>query len=83
MVAALLHDIGKGGLTEHSVAGEPLARDIAARMGFDSEAVDLIGTLVRWHLLLAGTSPRPGTPTTRPRWSTSPAGSTTERRCRC
>src|ERR671911_469265 len=53
MVAALLHDIGKGGLTEHSVAGEPLARAIAARMGFDQEAVELVGTLVRWHLLLA------------------------------
>ena len=26
MVAALLHDIGKGSLTEHSVAGEPIAR---------------------------------------------------------
>ena len=26
MVAALLHDIGKGGLTEHSVGGEPIAR---------------------------------------------------------
>ena len=25
MVSALLHDIGKGGLTEHSVAGEPIA----------------------------------------------------------
>ena len=56
MVAALLHDIGKGGLTEHSVAGEPLAREIATRMGFDAEAVDLIGTLVRWHLLLAETA---------------------------
>jgi len=56
MIAALLHDIGKGGLTEHSVAGEPLARRIAARMGFDDEAVDLIGTLVRWHLLLAETA---------------------------
>lgn len=53
MVAALLHDIGKGGLTEHSVAGEPVARRIAARMGFDDDEVDLIGTLVRWHLLLA------------------------------
>ena len=56
MVAALLHDIGKGGLTEHSVAGEPLAREIATRMGFDEEAVALIGTLVRWHLLLAETA---------------------------
>lgn len=56
MVAALLHDIGKGGLTEHSVAGEPIARDIAARMGFDAEAVELVGGLVRWHLLLADTA---------------------------
>ena len=56
MVAALLHDIGKGGLTEHSVAGEPLARTIATRMGFDTDAVDLIGGLVRWHLLLAETA---------------------------
>ncbi|NHC22693.1 [protein-PII] uridylyltransferase [Nocardioides sp. IC4_145] len=56
MVAALLHDIGKGSLTEHSVAGEPIARDIARRMGFDAEAVELVGTLVRWHLLLAETA---------------------------
>ena len=56
MVAALLHDIGKGGLTEHSVAGEPLARGIAARLGFDADAVGLVATLVRWHLLLAETA---------------------------
>jgi [protein-PII] uridylyltransferase len=56
MAAALLHDIGKGGLTEHSVAGEPLARGIATRMGFDQAAVELIGILVRWHLLLAETA---------------------------
>jgi [protein-PII] uridylyltransferase len=56
MVAALLHDIGKGSLTEHSVAGEPIARAIAARMGFDDEGVELIALLVRWHLLLAETA---------------------------
>jgi [protein-PII] uridylyltransferase len=56
MVAALLHDIGKGGLTEHSVAGEPLARAIVTRMGFDAEAVDLVALLVRHHLLLAETA---------------------------
>ncbi|GAB7004466.1 [protein-PII] uridylyltransferase [Nocardioides sp. AN3] len=53
MVAALLHDIGKGSLTEHSVAGAPVAREIATRMGFDARAVALVETLVRWHLLLA------------------------------
>ncbi|MEO6511518.1 MAG: HD domain-containing protein, partial [Nocardioides sp.] len=53
VVAALLHDIGKGELTEHSVAGEPIARAVALRMGFDASAVSLVGTLVRRHLLLA------------------------------
>lgn len=56
MVAALLHDIGKGSLTEHSVAGEPVARTIATRLGFDGPAVAQIATLVRWHLLLAETA---------------------------
>src|ERR1700712_1938188 len=56
MVAALLHDIGKGSLTEHSVAGEPIARSIATRMGFDADGVALIALLVRWHLLLAETA---------------------------
>jgi [protein-PII] uridylyltransferase len=56
LVAALLHDIGKGGLTEHSVAGEPLARVVAARMGYDARSVDLVGTLVRHHLLLGRTA---------------------------
>ena len=56
MVAALLHDIGKGGLTAHSVEGEPIARRIAARTGFDPAGVDLVGRLVRWHLLLAETA---------------------------
>ena len=56
MVAALLHDIGKGQLTEHCVAGEPIAREIAERIGFDAREVELIGDLVRWHLLLPETA---------------------------
>ncbi|MCL8026610.1 [protein-PII] uridylyltransferase [Nocardioides bruguierae] len=56
MVAALLHDIGKGGLTEHSVAGEPVAREVAQRMGFSASCVELIAQLVRWHLLLSETA---------------------------
>jgi [protein-PII] uridylyltransferase len=56
MVAALLHDIGKGGLSEHSAEGEPIARGVATRMGFSPDAIDLISTLVRWHLLLVETA---------------------------
>ncbi len=56
MVAALLHDIGKGGLRAHSVAGEPIAREVARRMGFEHSSVELVAQLVRWHLLLAETA---------------------------
>jgi [protein-PII] uridylyltransferase len=56
MVAALLHDIGKGQLTEHCVAGAPIAREIAERIGFDPREVELIAALVRWHLLLPETA---------------------------
>jgi [protein-PII] uridylyltransferase len=51
-VAALLHDIGKGAEGDHSKVGEPMARAIAERWGFAGEELDLIGTLVRRHLLL-------------------------------
>jgi len=56
MVAALLHDIGKGQLTEHCVAGAPIAREIAQRIGFDAREVELVTALVRWHLLLPETA---------------------------
>ncbi len=56
VVAALLHDIGKGGSGSHSVEGEPIARAVATRMGFDQESVDVIAMLVRWHLLLSETA---------------------------
>lgn len=52
LVAALLHDIGKGQEVDHSVAGEPLARSIATRMGFGPRETDLVTHLVRHHLLL-------------------------------
>lgn len=56
MIAALLHDIGKGQVTEHCVAGEPIARETARRMGFDARETELIAALVRWHLLLPETA---------------------------
>ncbi|THA56063.1 [protein-PII] uridylyltransferase [Streptomyces sp. A1136] len=58
LTAALLHDIGKGWPGDHSVAGETIARDTAARMGFDAEDVAVLGTLVRHHLLLVDTATR-------------------------
>ncbi|MFB8393267.1 [protein-PII] uridylyltransferase [Streptomyces yangpuensis] len=58
LMAALLHDIGKGWPGDHSVAGETIARDVAARVGFDARDAAVLGTLVRHHLLLIDTATR-------------------------
>ncbi|MFG2329257.1 [protein-PII] uridylyltransferase [Streptomyces sp. NPDC048604] len=58
LVAALLHDIGKGWPGDHSVAGETIARDLAARIGFDRADVAVVATVVRHHLLLVETATR-------------------------
>ncbi|WP_053658360.1 [protein-PII] uridylyltransferase [Streptomyces sp. MMG1121] len=58
LVAALLHDIGKGWPGDHSVAGEIIAKDVAARIGFDRADVAVLSTLVRHHLLLIETATR-------------------------
>lgn len=56
LVAALLHDIGKGRPGDHSIVGEPVARSIAARLGLDEREAGLVGLLVRHHLLLPETA---------------------------
>ncbi|MET9959702.1 [protein-PII] uridylyltransferase [Streptomyces sp. NPDC006326] len=58
LMAALLHDIGKGWPGDHSVAGETIARDMAVRVGFDAEDAAVLGILVRHHLLLIETATR-------------------------
>ncbi|MFF9194765.1 [protein-PII] uridylyltransferase [Streptomyces sp. NPDC014779] len=58
LVAALLHDIGKGWPGDHSVAGETIARDVAARIGFDRADTAVLATVVRHHLLLVETATR-------------------------
>ncbi|MET7755374.1 [protein-PII] uridylyltransferase [Streptomyces sp. NPDC005389] len=58
LVAALLHDIGKGWPGDHSIAGETIARDLATRIGFDRADVVTLATAVRHHLLLVETATR-------------------------
>ncbi|MET9607596.1 [protein-PII] uridylyltransferase [Streptomyces sp. NPDC006512] len=58
LMAALLHDIGKGWPGDHSVAGETIARDMAVRVGFDAEDAAVLAVLVRHHLLLIDTATR-------------------------
>ncbi|MFK0042580.1 [protein-PII] uridylyltransferase [Streptomyces sp. NPDC090741] len=58
LMAALLHDIGKGWPGDHSVAGETIAHDVAVRVGFDERDASVLGVLVRHHLLLIDTATR-------------------------
>ncbi len=51
-LAALLHDIGKGHHTDHSVLGAELINNVGQRMGLDEEERSGLAFLVRQHLFL-------------------------------
>ena len=52
VMAAMLHDIGKGTPGDHSEVGMALATTIATRMGFDDRDVATLVRLVQYHLVL-------------------------------
>jgi [protein-PII] uridylyltransferase len=52
LLAALLHDVGKGAGDDHAAIGAPIAASIATRVGLPAADVATVGTLVRHHLLL-------------------------------
>ena len=52
LLAALLHDIGKGWPGDHRVTGEVVTRDTAHRMGLSEADTELVAGAVRHHLLL-------------------------------
>jgi len=52
LLAALLHDIGKGWPGDHSVSGEVVARDVVRRLGLSEADAELVAIVVRHHLLL-------------------------------
>ncbi|MGH9207209.1 MAG: ACT domain-containing protein, partial [Acidimicrobiales bacterium] len=58
VVAALLHDIGKGFPGDHTAAGVTIVGEIGCRMGFSDDEVDVLVSLVRNHVLLAETATR-------------------------
>lgn len=58
LVAALLHDIGKGSGGDHSAVGAALAARIGARLGMWPSDVAMLSTLVTHHLLLSKVATR-------------------------
>jgi [protein-PII] uridylyltransferase len=58
LLAALLHDVGKGSGEDHSVAGARLAEVACKRIGLSTEETSEVVGLVRHHLLLVDTATR-------------------------
>jgi [protein-PII] uridylyltransferase len=58
LLAALLHDLGKGRGVDHSVFGAELITQIGTRLGIWPSDVEMLAKLVRHHLLLSITATR-------------------------
>jgi len=58
LLGALLHDIGKGRDTDHSVVGAAIAAQVGARVGLPEPDVATLSAMVRHHLLLPHTATR-------------------------
>jgi len=58
LLAALLHDIGKGHEGRHSLVGAKIAGRIMRRMGYAPKDIDLVVFLIENHLLLMKTATR-------------------------
>jgi [protein-PII] uridylyltransferase len=52
-VALFLHDIAKGRVEDHSIAGARIARRFCPRLGFNTADTDLVAWLVEVHLVMS------------------------------
>src|SRR5579863_8960832 len=52
-VAMFLHDIAKGRIEDHSIAGARIARRICPRLGFSAADTDLVAWLIEVHLVMS------------------------------
>ena len=55
-VGCLLHDIGKGELTDHTLVGMEIVQEVVPQLGFDEADTEIIVRLIEHHLLLAETA---------------------------
>ena len=52
-VALFLHDIAKGRIEDHSIAGARIARRLCPRLGFNAAESELVAWLVEVHLVMS------------------------------
>lgn len=58
LLGALLHDIGKGRMEDHSIVGAELATQVGSRLGLWPTDVGTLSAIARHHLLLPDTATR-------------------------
>src|ERR1700728_1004770 len=52
-VTLFLHDIAKGRIEDHSIAGARIARRLCPRLGFNAADTDLVAWLIEVHLVMS------------------------------
>jgi len=52
-VALFLHDIAKGRIEDHSIAGARIARHVCPRLGLNAADTDLVSWLIEVHLVMS------------------------------
>ena len=57
-VALFLHDIAKGRIEDHSIAGMKVARKLCPRFGLDARQTDDVAWLIEQHLVMSDTAQR-------------------------
>ena len=53
LVALFLHDIAKGRIEDHSIAGARVARRVCPRLGLTAAETDTVAWLVEYHLVMS------------------------------
>lgn len=52
-MVTLLHDVGKGRVTDHHISGEKLFKNMTTAYNFDNEQIQLGALLVRYHNMMS------------------------------
>jgi len=58
MIAAFLHDIAKGRVEDHSVAGARIARELSPRLGLSAAETETVSWLIEHHLAMSNMAQR-------------------------
>ncbi|WP_407070195.1 [protein-PII] uridylyltransferase [Methylocella sp.] len=58
IVALFLHDVAKGRIEDHSIAGAQVAHEICPRLGLSPSETDLVAWLIENHLVMSDTAQR-------------------------